>query len=498
MTLVGAGPGDPALLTLGALHALRAADVVLYDALVSDAVVALAPDSAECIHVGKRGGEHTMAQREIEALMIARAREGKRVVRLKGGDPFVFGRGGEEARALRAADIEFRVVPGVTSAIAAAAYAGVPVTDRRYASSFVVATGHEDPTKEGSALDWSALAAAPTLVVMMGIERLGNIVEELVAHGASAATPAAVVQDGTLPTQRCVVATLGSIAEQTRDAGIRAPAVLIVGSVVTLREELRWFDSGPLFGKRILVTRPAGAQRFARALMARGAQPVIAPTVRIAAPDDPEIARREIARLNEYDWIVFLSRTGIDLFFRALHEREEDARAIGKARVAAIGPKSAERLADHGVLADLVSGRSTSEDVAHDLLERTRPGQKILIFAAQEGRDIVRSLLEEAMRVPVAVPAYKSLVVSDPEFATTVASCDILTFTNGSTVRGFATLLGGNAAAVSAARGKIVACIGPITAGEAEEIGLHVDVVPKTFSTDALIEALEERAATPA
>ncbi|MGH7736772.1 MAG: uroporphyrinogen-III C-methyltransferase [Candidatus Tyrphobacter sp.] len=491
VTIVGAGPGDPALLTVGGLQALRDADTILYDALVSDAVLSFAHSGCERIFVGKRAAAHAMEQRAIEALAVEKARAGKHVVRLKGGDPFVFGRGSEEAEALHAAGIEVTIVPGVTSAVAAAAYAGIPITDRRYASSFVVATGHEGDNAT-TALDWKTLSATQTLVVVMGVERLEAIAAHLVERGADAATPAAVVQNGTLPTQRCIVATLGTIAARARREQIAAPAILVVGSVVTLRERLQWFERRPLFGRRILVTRPLRAARiFGRAIAARGAEPVIAPAIAIGPPDDFAPARREIARLGEYAWVVFLSRNGVEAFFEELRANGKDARSMGTVRVAAIGPKSAQRLAEFGVRADLVSGRSTSEDAAADLLDRTKRGERILVVAAQEGLDIVRSLLADAGREPVSVAAYKTSVVEDPQYARSVARCDILTFASGSSVRAFATLLGGNDAAVKASLGKVVACIGPVTAGEARTIGVHVDVLPESFTTDALLLALE-------
>lgn len=499
VTLVGAGPGDPALLTIGGLHALREADVIFYDALVSEPVLALASDRAERVYVGKRGGDHATAQGEIEERMIARARDGKRVVRLKGGDPFVFGRGAEEAQALHAAGIAFTVIPGVTSAIAAPAYAGIPLTHRGCASSFTVATGHEDPSKSASSLDWSALAKAPTLVLLMGVERLAAVTDALIAHGAERTTPAAVVQDGTRPTQRCVTGTLASIAADAGAAGIVPPAVLVVGEAVALRRELRWFERGPLFGKRVLVTRPAlQARSFASALLTHGAEPIVAPTVSIGPPDDPRPAQRAVDEASGFSWIVFLSFNAVDAFFDLLHARARDARAIGTARVAAIGAKTADALTTFGIRADLVSGRATSEDVGHELLARVHKGERVLILGAQEGRHIVHGLLERHGAMPVSVSAYKTRLAADPNFARKVARCDILTFTSGSTVRGFTSLLGGNEAAAAATRGKVVACIGPITADEAREAGLRVDVVPDSFTTDALVAALEAHAARTA
>ncbi len=500
VAIVGAGPGDPALLTLGALRAIREADVVLYDALVSDAVVGFAPTSCERLYVGKRGGDHAMAQHLIEGLMIRLARDGKRVVRLKGGDPFVFGRGAEEAEALRAAGIPFEVLPGVTSATAVPAYAGIPLTHRALSSSFVVATGHEDPEKQRSAIDWASLARSKsTLVFVMGVERLQHIAHELVTHGLAASTPAAVIADGTRPSQRCVTGTVASIAQEAQRAEIAPPAVLVVGEVVSLRETLRWYDRSPLFGKRVLVTRPLReGPESVRAFLASGIEPILAPTIEIAPPDDPEPALRALGEIDGYTWIVFLSRNGVDALFEGLAAQGRDARALASTKVAAIGAKTAERLAHFGVRADLVSGRATGEDVAHDLLGATREGDRVLVYGAQEGRDVVRTVLAENGRHPVVVAAYKTCVVSDAHFAEKVARADILTFTSGSTVRGFAQLLGGDAAAREAARAKLVACIGPITANEALSIGLPVDVVPENVSMESLIAALEVHASAPA
>ncbi len=500
VALVGAGPGDPELLTLGAVHALRAADVVLYDALVSDVVLAFASPACERVYVGKRGGDHAMSQREIETLMTSKAREGKFVVRLKGGDPFVFGRGAEEAESLRDAGIAFAIVPGVTSAIAVPAYAGIPVTRRGLASSFIVATGHEDPQKTESGIDWTRLAgASETLVFLMGFDTLESIAARLLAAGLDPATPAAVIADGTRPTQRSVVATVATVAQQARDAELRAPAVLVVGKVAALRARLQWYDRGVLFGKRVLITRPGrDASHFARLLLAAGMEPIVAPTIETGPPDDVQAAFRAVEEAAQYAWIVFLSRYGVDAFFDRLHERGKDARALSPAKVAAIGPKTAQRLREVGLIADLASGRSTSEDVARDLLAQTVPGDRVLIYAAQEGRDVVRDVLEKNGRLSVAVAAYKTAFTSDPHFASKVARADVLTFTSASTVRGFAALLGGNAAAAEAARGKIVACIGPVTAEEARAIGLHVDVTPQEFTAEGMLAALEACLATPA
>src|SRR5579862_1184060 len=414
--LVGAGPGDPGLLTLRAAALLAGAQVLLYDALAADSIVAMAPPSCERIFVGKRGGDHAMAQSEIEALAIAKAREGKRVVRLKGGDPFVFGRGGEEAQAFYAAGIPFEIVPGITSAVAAPAYAGIPVTHRSYCSAFTVVTGHEDPLKEASSLDWSKLADEHrTLVFLMAIENLRAIAQRLVDNGLTAGTPAAIVQNGTRPTQRTVTGTLATIAADAEKAGIAAPAVLVVGEVVRAREQIRWFDRGVMFGKRVLVTRPRDqALEFARDLQGHGIEPIVAPTIAIEPPDDLRAAHRAIDELAHYQWVVFTSRNGVDAFFDRLHSLDADARYLGGIKLAAIGSATARRLEHFGVRADLLPGEYVGEEIARSLIEAAHHGDRVLVYRAQEARDVLPQMLVDAGLDTTVVAAYKSVQVNDP------------------------------------------------------------------------------------
>jgi uroporphyrinogen III methyltransferase/synthase len=491
--LVGAGPGDPGLLTLRAAELLERADVLLYDALASDAIVALARASCERIFVGKRAGAHAMPQAEIERLAIGRALAGARVVRLKGGDPFVFGRGGEEAQALRAAGIPFEIVPGVSSAYAVPAYAGIPVTHRAHAAAFTVATGHEDPAKTASSLDYSKLAdPGRTLVLLMATANLSEITGELVANGLAPQTPVAVVQDGTRPSQRTVSGTLATICDEVSRAQIGAPAVVVVGPVVELRSELRWFDTGALFGKRVLITR-AGTQSaaFARALLARGAEPITAPAIAIEAIEDTRAVDDALAALASYAWIVFTSQNGVDAFFARLAAQGADARHIGSTKVAAIGDRTAERLRSNGVVADLVPPAFVSEEIARALVARAGPEDRVLLYRAQEARDVLPQMLEEGgLRVDV-VAAYRTVIPKDDDFAQKVARADVLTFTSASTVRGFVELLGESATPAQAASGKCVACIGPITANAAAQAGLKVDVVAAVFTTEGLLNALE-------
>ncbi len=490
--LVGAGPGDPGLLTVRAANLLRSAGVVLYDALASDWVVALAPPSCEKIFVGKRGGNHAMTQDAIEALMVRKAREHAIVVRLKGGDPFVFGRGGEEAQTLAAHGIPFEIVPGITSVIAAPAYAGIPLTHRDHNPAFTVATGHEDPTKPSSTLEFRRLADPHrTLVFLMAMGNLREIARTLVVEGLAAATPVAVIQDGTRPTQRTVTGTLTTIADDVEHSGIGAPAIVVVGSVVRLRNEIAWFDRTPLFGKRVLITRPERqAHDFANALIERGVEPILAPAIVIGPPDDPRAARRAVDDIGSFAWVVFTSQNGVDAFFARLHESDRDARALAGVKIAAIGSSTASRLQHYGLRADLVPATFVSEAVGDALIAATASGDRVLIYRAQEARDVLPAMLERAQRAPTVVAAYKTAFARDPDFSEKVARADVLTFTSASTVHGFAALLGGNDAAVNAARGKCIACIGPITRDAAQAIGLHVDVLADVFTADGLLAAL--------
>lgn len=478
---------------------LGSAEVLLYDALASDAVVAFAPATCERIYVGKRAGDHAMAQDEIERLTIAKARAGCRVVRLKGGDPFIFGRGGEEAQALVAAGVPFEIVPGVSSSYAAPAYAGIPLTHREYAASFTVATGHEDPRKAVSNLDWGKLAdPARTLVLLMATANLREIASELIAHGLAPQTPVAVVQDGTRPSQRTVLGRLDSIADDVAAAEIGAPAVVVIGGVAALRTQLRWFDAGALFGKRVLITR-TGEQsgEFARALLARGAQPILAPAIAIAPVDDTSAAERAFQELSSYAWLVFTSQNGVDAFFARLAARERDARSIGRAKVAAIGERTAARLRTCGVIADLVAAEFISEEIAREVVARSSAEDRILLYRAQEARDVLPQMLQDAGLAVTIVPAYTTVIPPDAHFAQRVFEADVLTFTSASTVRGFVALLG-DITVSQATSGKCIACIGPITANAAAQAGLNVDVVAPVHTTAGLLDALEIHYATSA
>lgn len=495
--LTGAGPGDPGLLTIRAREILERADVVLFDALASDAVLAFTPETCERIYVGKRGSEHAMEQSEIEALLIRKARDGKLVVRLKGGDPFLFGRGGEEAEALKAAGIDFAVVPGITSALAAPAYAGIPVTHRAHNTVLTIVSGHEDPGKERTAIDWDRLAdPRQTLVFLMAVARLREIAARLIEHGLPQAQPAAVIADGTRPSQRTVTGTLATVADEVARAGLRAPAVLVVGTVVNLRAQLAWFEKSTLFGKRVLVTRPAEQSgAFARELLHWGAEPVVAPAIEILPPDDPEAAVRATLDPARYAWVVFTSANGVRAFFDRLDARRDDARIFGNAKIAAIGLKTAQALRARNIYPDAVPHRYVAEDLADLLIASSQPGDSVLVYRAAQARDVLPDRLKAAGRTVDAAAAYQTISTNDPLFAAQVARSDIVTFTSTSTVHGFVHNLGSPEAARMAASGKVIACIGPVTAQSARDAGLPVHVVAEEYTVEGLAAALAREAA---
>jgi uroporphyrinogen III methyltransferase / synthase len=488
--LVGAGPGDPGLLTLKGARAIQNCDTLVFDYLASQAIVDLAPPDCERIYVGKKAGSHTLTQTEITALIVKLALEGKRVVRLKGGDVFVFARGGEEAQALHAAGVPFEIVPGITSAIAAPAYAGIPVTHRDHNTSFTISTGHEDPLKGYTSLDYAKLAnAKSTTIFLMAMGNLTGIVAELRKNGLPETMPVAIVREGTKPTQETLVATLGTIVAEVERTQFAAPAIVVIGDVVRERESIRWFDRAPLFGKRVLVTRPAAqSSEFAQHLWEAGAEPVLAPTIAVGPPDDADAAVAAVAGVREYGWVVFTSRNGVDAFFDLLTASGKDARAFGDAKVAAIGPKTAGALTAHGIRVDFMPDSYVNEAVADGLMQRTAAGDRVLLFRAQEARDVLPATLRAAGRTVDVVAAYKTRYVEDPELRAKTERSDVVTFTSSSTVHGFVHNVPGAPEVLSRAT---VAAIGPITAATARAIGIRVDVVAEDFTVEGLLAALE-------
>ena len=478
--LVGAGPGDPGLLTARALELIAAADVIVYDRLIPPEALTYARPDAQLIYVGKEGGGPSSSQAEIEAVLLEHGRAGRSVVRLKGGDPFVFGRGGEEAEALRGANVEFEVVPGVTAGVAATAYAGIPVTHRELASAVAFLTGHEDPDKPESVLDWEALASFPgTLVVYMGLRQLASISDRLRAAGRPGDEPAAVIERGTFSDQRVVTATLDTIAVEAAAAGIRPPAIAVIGPVAAMRERIDWLERRPLAGVSVAVTRAREqASGLAARLRALGAAVVEAPAIRIVALDGPA------PDLGRYDLVALTSPNGVRLLFERLHAAGQDARALAGARVAAIGPGTAAALRQHGVLADIVPERFLAEGLVDAL--RDLDVQRALIARAAQARDVLpRSLRERGVEVD-DVALYETVAepLSEAQLAA-VGQADYVTFTSSSTVRFF----------VAAAGERInhhsrIASIGPVTSETLREHGLEPHVEAARHDIDGLVEAL--------
>jgi uroporphyrinogen III methyltransferase / synthase len=486
--LVGAGPGDPGLMTARSLELIVAADVIVHDRLIPrDALAAARPD-AEVLYVGKEAGSASVPQGQIEELLVDRARQGKLVVRLKGGDPFVFGRGGEEAEALAAAGVPFEVVPGVTAGVAAPAYAGVPVTHRDDASAVAFVTGHEDPEKGEDSLDYEALARFPgTLVFYMGVKALPRLAERLVAAGRDAGEPALVVERGTFPDQRTVLSTLAGIANAASDAGIKPPAVTVVGPAAARRERIAWFEGRPLHGKRVIVTRArAQASELARRLDALGAEPIELPAIRIEPRIDSKEVRRAIESLHAYALVCLTSANGARLLFEAMAEQGRDARALANATVAAIGPGTAAALAEHGVLADIVPERSVAEALVEALTKLDVEGKPGLIARAAEARDVLPEALRKRGAQVDVVALYETLAERpDSDAIERASEADYLTFTSSSTVRNFVDALPDDLAANAR-----VVSIGPITSEAAREAGLTVDVEASRHDIDGLLDAL--------
>jgi len=496
--LVGAGPGDPGLLTRRGEAVLALADVVVFDHLASSRLLDLAPPNALRICAGKSIGHCNLTQDEIHQLLIEHARAGRTVVRLKGGDPLVFGRGAEEAQALRAAGIPFEIVPGVTAAVGVTAYAGIAVTHRDVSSAVAFVTGHNDPESETgrNQLDWEALARFPgTLVVYMGVTHLEAICRTLIAQGKPADLPAAVVESGTLPCQRSIRATLGTIAEAARRAGVGPPALLIIGSVVALRDELGWYERLPLFAQRIVVTRPREQGLPASAgLEALGAEVLLAPTVEIRRLTNPALLDSAIDRLAHYDWLVFTSANGVRFFLERLVERGRDLRVLGHVKLAAIGPSTAQALAQFHLRADLIPESYRSESLA-EVLGRIAPNQKILLARADRGRAILKEELQKLAEVD-QVPVYHN---ADAEALPEAVieriqegTVDWITLTSSAIVTRLHDLLP-QSARERLGRDVRLASLSPVTSETARNSGWNVSVEAAEYTWDGLVRALIER-----
>ncbi len=501
--LVGAGPGDPGLITVKGLRCLQQANVVVYDRLMDPTLLRSAPPEAELVFVGKERGRQALSQAEINDLLVERAARGKSVVRLKGGDPFVFGRGGEEAQALAGSGIPFEVVPGITSAIAAAAYAGIPVTQRGLATCFTVVSGSEDPAKPESSIPWDVLArTGGTLVVLMGWAALQSILETLQREGMAPDTPVALVQWGTWKKQETVAGTLNDVVEKARAAGLTPPVVAIIGPVAGLRQELRWFDRQHLFGKKVLITRSrTQASRLRELLEEQGAEPLELPSIEIAPLEDCTELDASLARygllpgetpsgaIGNY-WLIFASVNAVDAVFGRLEAHGQDSRALSGATIGAIGPATASALAQRGIRADFVPTTSVSEAVVKELANRDWHGIPVLLPGADIGRDTLDRGLSGLGATVERVTAYRTVTPGNAgQSARHLLSqgIDVITFTSSSTVRNLLDILEGEKSLLDSS---VIACIGPVTAGTARELGLRVDLVSDVHTVEGLAEAL--------
>jgi uroporphyrinogen III methyltransferase/synthase len=496
--LVGAGPGDPKLLTLRGKECLEQADVVLYDYLANPALLEHLKPGADRIYVGRRGRGRYGEQAEINQLMIERAKAGETVVRLKGGDPFMFGRGGEEAEAIADAGIQFEVVPGVTAAVAVPAYAGIPVTHRTLASSVAVVTGHEDPTKPSPTLEWDRLASTGgTVVFLMGLKNLRAIVAHLTACGRSATTPVALIRWGTRAEQKTIVGTLADIVKKSEMAALEPPTVIVVGEVVNLRAKLNWFENRPLFGTTVLVTRPQEqASEFADLLTAYGASVLPFPTIAIVPPSDWTSMDRAIGELGRYDWIIFTSVNGVRYFMERLDAAGRDTRALDGARLCAIGPRTAEALAAARLKVDLLPSRYQAEGVLEAFQQEKLIGKRVLIPRAEVARDLLPDELRARGAEVIVAVAYRT-VRPEGDLAALKETLrqgrvGVVAFTSSSTVKNYIECFTNVAEARMLTEKTVVACIGPITAQTAEAMGLTVGIQAAANTVPALAEAIAE------
>ncbi|NTV49130.1 MAG: uroporphyrinogen-III C-methyltransferase [Geobacteraceae bacterium] len=494
--LVGAGPGDPSLITLRGVACLGKAEVIVYDYLANEQLLNHAPEAAERIYAGKIGGRHNQGQDEINSLLVAKATAGKIVVRLKGGDPFVFGRGGEECEALREAGIPFEVVPGVTAAVGASVYAGIPLTHRDITASVAFVTGQEGKDKYESSIDWDRLSlGGGTIVFYMGVTTLRRNMQRLIEHGRSPDTPVALVRWATTPCQQILVGTLADIADRAEASDFKPPAVTIVGEVVALREKLQWFERRQLCGKKIVVTRAAEqAGEFSAKLSARGATVLECPTIQLVEPESWQLLDLAIRELPNYDWVVLTSANAVRFFFQRLDTLGFDARVFAGCRICAVGPKTADEIRLFGIKPDLVPTDYKAEGVVDEFSRLDIQGSRVLFPRADKARDIIPLELKR-MGAHVDSPvAYRNIFPDrlPPEtlFALEKRSVDCITFTSSSTVQNLATMLG-EELMLDMLKGVVVASIGPITSKSCRELGLKVDIEPESYTLDALAEALE-------
>ena len=497
--LIGAGPGDPGLLTLKGRDALAAADVVVYDALANDSLLNHASPHAEKIYVGKVAGNHALPQDEINALLVRKAKEGKIVARLKGGDPYIFGRGGEEAEELVAAGVPFEEVPGISSTIAAPAYAGIPLTHRDFASSVTIITGHENPDKPGSVHNWPALAAsASTLVFVMGMKNLPDIARNLLDAGMAPETPAALIYRGTTPRQRSLVSTLAELPAAAIEAKFTNPSVILVGKVASLHKTLNWFEQKPLMGRSVVVTRAREqASGLAASLTELGAEVIQCPTIEISPMADYAELDAALAKLADYHWVIFTSVNGVRHFWLRLAEAGKDSRALGNCKVAAIGPATAEALLQRGITPDFIPERYVAEGVLDGLVSRENGnvnGKRFLLPRAAKAREVLPDELRKAGAVVDVIAAYETVPAAHRRDEVLdrikAGTLDCVTFGSSSTVENFLSLI---PADVLKAHPEVqLAAIGPITADTLTANGLPCHIQPAEYTIPALVVALQK------
>ena len=494
--LVGAGPGDPGLITVKGMEVIRNADVVVYDRLVDPVLLSEVGAGCKLIHVGKVPGGEGRSQKEINDILVDLALKGKRVVRLKGGDPFVFGRGGEEAERLVEAGIEFEIVPGISSAIAVPAYAGIPLTHRRHASSFICLTGHEDPIKTVPSIRWNEFTdRAQTLVILMGVANLSHIVQNLLDAGVDAGTPAAIIEDGTTHRQRTVNAPLCELVEQAANARIRPPAVIVIGDVVPLGERLSWFVPSPLAGKTVLVTRPkAQADTFSRLLTGAGAVPEVVPVIAVEGLDDTRAIEEEVLRIDHYDWVLFTSVNGVRTFLDRMDACGVSPQTLSRSSVGAIGPVTAKELESRGVTVSVVPEVFTSNGLLAVLRERSLEGKKVLIPRAAGANPALPDGLSRMGAEVRDLPVYRT-VECDFDGERLIAQLEsgglhTITFLSPSAVKTFFKGIGSQGTELLAGGAATIACIGPTTAAAVRDLGLEVDVEPEESSIPALVQAI--------
>lgn len=491
--LVGAGPGDPGLLTLRAKECLEMADVVVYDYLCNIDILNHAPTTSEKIYAGKKVADHAIPQDQLNDLLVKLSLEGKTVVRLKGGDPFVFGRGGEEAQELHESGIPFEIVPGISSSVAGPAYAGIPVTHRDHCSQLTIFTGHEDPTKEDTALDYSKIGSSDgTKVMLMGVGQLAKVTQMMIDGGASPDTPVALIRWATTGSQKTLVGKLNDIASRSEDVGFKAPAVAVFGEVVKLRESLNWFEGRPLFGKKIVVTRTRSqAGELSAHLRCLGADVDEMPTIRIEPPENIKEFAQLVQDAHKYSWIIFTSPNGVDSFFDMFFKLYKDARSIGGAKIAAIGPGTQKRVQHYHLSVDLIPDEYVAESLVRKLLdEGSVENEMILLVRPSSARDIIAEGLAEAGAIVDEAIAYQTVSESeDPTGAVErfqAGDTDLVTFTSSSTVESFLDM------DLPIPEHLMIASIGPITSQTLQSAGLQVDIEAKESNIPGLVSAIED------